>query len=306
MSLSAELAAWSLALALGAASAGPARAAAEVEAARDWEQVWADCELALEEPASEAALARLALAAARAEPESPEAIVLATFLARRADPSAVLPELPGEPGVLSPAAAWIALELAPAGPRRDRLALVALAPFERDPGAAALEGRHLNLAWEAWRAAAVGLRFDAALALGRIVHGEAQAEWSAISLALTATRAGAYEEAERVLAAQLARAYSNGADAAALWTQRAITALANGNERAGRAYLGSAILLNSADAIAIWARLELAAGRPERARAGFRAALLQPEPGPWAQRGWGFALLPSAPAEPPHKEDSRG
>ncbi len=147
------------------------------------------------------------------------------------------------------------------------------------------------LAWEGWVEAAKDLRFDEALAIGRPLHAETRATWSAISLALSLNRSGRVQEADFVLAGQA----QLEPEAAALWNQRGIYALATGDEDRAMDYLNQAIDLGSADARAVVARHHLALGRWEQAREGFRRVLEDEPTHPWAARGWGLAVLSRGP-----------
>lgn len=189
-------------------------------------------------------------------------------------------------------ASWVAAELLPPGPTRGRAVIAALGELEAAPREAPLDGARTELAYEVWVDAAENLRFDEALAIGRNLHSRSHATWSAISLGLTTMRAGLPDEGDAVLAAQIALPSTSAADLAALWDHRGILALGAGYEAPGRFALGRAVLHGSSDAAVVLARLDLAAGRLEAARAGFRAAWIENPGSDWARRGFGLTLLP--------------
>lgn len=197
---------------------------------------------------------------------------------------------PEEPWSLGVEASWCAQGLLSPGPLRGRATGFAVTrSLEGQPeGAGFLTGDRLNRAWEAWTEAAIDLRHPEALAIGRPVHRDAQAPWSALSLGLNLTRAGRYREAETVMAAQLERTPL----VADLWNQRGITAMGAGRDRASRGFLAHALLLGSYDAASIFARMDLRDGFRERARAGFRGILRNDPDNAWSRRGWGLSLLP--------------
>lgn len=192
-------------------------------------------------------------------------------------------------------ASWCAQGLLAPGPLRGRATAMAVQGLLDGPaGAGILTGERLNRAWEAWTEAALDLRHPEALAIGRPVHRDAQAPWSALSLGLNLTRAGRYREAESVMAAQLERTPL----VADLWNQRGITAMGSGRDRASRGFLAHALLLGSYDAASILARMDLRDGFLERARAGFRGILRSDPDNAWSRRGWGLSLLPTRTPRP--------
>jgi len=199
-----------------------------------------------------------------------------------------------EPWPFDARRSWLAAVVLPEGPVRAHAVATAVAAL--DPARAPeLSGARLGVAWEAWLAASLDLRFDDALAIGRPVHADQRADWSAQSLALGLARAGLTDEADRILTEQMPRTSAR----AALWTQKGIALWGAGRDVPGRRALGIAMLLGSVDASTVVARLDLAAGRLPAARAGFRAALASGEPGPWARRGWGLSQLgPRVPERP--------
>ncbi|MCE9594978.1 MAG: hypothetical protein K8S98_12385 [Planctomycetes bacterium] len=190
-------------------------------------------------------------------------------------------------------ASWVAAEVLPKGRQRSRAVLTALGPLEGAPAEPELARDRLELAYEVWVDAADNLRFDEALAIGRNLHSRTHATWSAISLALTTMRAGLSKECDDVLAAQIAITKDNPVDLAALWDHRGIAALGAGWEAPGRFALGQALLHGSTDGAVVLARLDLAVGKLDTARVGFRAVLIENPNSDWARRGWGLSLLPT-------------
>jgi hypothetical protein len=190
-------------------------------------------------------------------------------------------------------ASWVAAEVLPKGRLQSRAVLTALGPLEGAAAEPALAPEQLDLAYRVWVDAADELRYDDALAIGRNVHARARATWSAISLALTTMRAGLPEECDGVLAAQIERARDNPADLAVLWDHRGIAALGAGWDSPARFALGRALLHGSTDAAVVLARLDLAVGKLDNARVGFRAVLIENPASDWARRGWGLTLLPT-------------
>ncbi len=179
---------------------------------------------------------------------------------------------------------WIAARVLPPGGARSMCVLAAL---HKDPEA--LEPDHIILANEVGMELAEDLRLDEAIRLQRALHARCAAEWSAVNLAMSLKRMGAYQEASEILATQEERGAS-----ADLRAQRAILELACGDEMSGRELLGSCLGNGSLDAAQVLARLDLASARLVAARRGFGALLTAEKPGPWALYGWGLAL-----AEPP-------
>lgn len=259
--------------------------------------VWDDVEqLAFGSPDDEARaelLARSWEAWERATP-SAERTLLEHVLARAEGGPAALPAPDAAAWPYDARRSWLAAWALPAGPARATAVAAALAELGPRAAEPRLGGARLNLAWEVWLAAALDLRFDDALAIGRPVHADQRADWSASSLALGLARAGRTDEADRVLTEQIARSSAT----AALWTQKGIALWGAGRDAQGRRALATGMLLGSIDASAVLARIDLAAGRRSAALAGFRAALSSDEPGPWARRAWGLAQLGPRVASP--------
>ena len=145
-----------------------------------------------------------------------------------------------------------------------------------------------------------GFRLDAARILGEAMHQYADAQWSALSLALLCTRQGAHERADEVLTMRFEGAESPGDRLEAL-ERRAIARMGAGRTEAALDDLGRALALGGSDARQILARRALTRGELERARRVF-ASLLPPmgelealARAPWALRGWGLAMLPRPP-----------
>ncbi len=199
-------------------------------------------------------------------------------------------------------AAWERAAALPAGDpaRADAVAqALALWPGPLDP-------EELQLAWAAGVEAAGALRLERAIEIQTALEARHPAPWSGMDLALTLGLAGRLTEAERVLERTLASTPGEGR--AELCSRRGLLWLGAGDERRARDHLGRALALGSADAALVLAWLDLERGRPEEARAGFRAGLYDDPPGAWALRGWGLTLLPDdprrAPRAPANPEDS--
>jgi len=161
----------------------------------------------------------------------------------------------------------------------------------------ALDERRLQRAWEAGVASAEALDLERAIGIQRALHARHDEVWSATDLVLSLGRAGRFAEADALLSEALER--HAGAAVAELWSRRGLLALGAGNERRGRDYLGRALGLGSADAAVLLARLDLADGRLDAARDGFRSLLLTSSSGAWARRGWGIAQLDRDPVLSP-------
>ncbi len=188
-------------------------------------------------------------------------------------------------------ATWIAAEVIPPSPARARAIVRALA-LEREPTRA-----QLDLAWRyGIELATERLWLDDAIVVQGGLHRRYDAHWSALNLATTLHRAGRLEEADAVLARRESEHGESLTDAQRheLWSNRGLFALGRGDERAACDWLGRALALGSLDAALMLAREDLADDEFSRARAGFRALLLDEEPHAWALRGWGIALLPGA------------
>ncbi len=183
--------------------------------------------------------------------------------------------------------AWAAARAAPEGPARNAELARWLDLRQRWPERPPVPADRMQGAWEGWVEAARDLRFDEALAIGRPLHAEARATWSALSLSLTLNRSGHPREADAVLGGQIEREPA----VAGLWSQRGIYELANGDEAVALGYLDQAVELGSADARAVIARLDLSRERWTEAREGFREVLVHEPTHPWAARAWGVALL---------------
>ncbi|MEM7309759.1 MAG: hypothetical protein AAF682_23995 [Planctomycetota bacterium] len=257
-----------------------------------WGEIWhrlAEVRaLEAESPGRAAALAELE-AVAEARSGSWRGDLLAVHVDRLLGRTAALRMPTGStaPWPFSLEESWLAAEVLEASPARSQAALSALAGSP-----AQLSGQRVRLAWEIGVEEARALRLEGAQAIQAALHERYLAVWSAMDLALTESRLGAYEAADRVLAAQIAREGEAGRPTVDLWSQRGTLALGSGDEERARDYLGFARARGSSNAGVVLARLDLDRGKLPEARAGFRALLLDPEPSPWAPRGWGLALLP--------------
>ncbi|MBM3977419.1 MAG: hypothetical protein FJ299_10560 [Planctomycetes bacterium] len=180
--------------------------------------------------------------------------------------------------------AWSILDALPPGRERALRAAELLSDRERVPSAAQLES-----AWRIGTQEAEALRFDSAVAVQRALYERVPALWSVSNLALSLNRLEGAAAADGVLSQWLPQA--RGAERADVWSQRGQFWLGAGQAQRGRTYLARALALGSADAGVMLAREDLEAGQVSSARTGFASALLQPDPSPWALRGFGVALL---------------
>jgi len=146
----------------------------------------------------------------------------------------------------------------------------------------------ISSAYRAGVEAAEDLRLEEAIGIQQPLHDHVGEEWSAFNLALSLRRAGLYQRADRVLEEQLDKGQSPD-----LYSQRGLNALGSGNQKKARTYLGAALARGSVDAAVILARLDLASGRLDSARSGFRAVLVEAPGNAWARRGWGTTLVQS-------------
>jgi tetratricopeptide (TPR) repeat protein len=263
-----------------------------------WAQLWTELErLKGEVPAAEAAALTAHLQEALAEAsEDPRGELLRASLEAHQgrDTSSTARRLAAlEPTPFAPREHWFLADLLPRGPERARAVLRALeAPSN-------LARWQFILAWNTAVDGARGLRFEEfALPIQLALHARYQAEWSALDLALTYKSMGEHAEADRILAEAIEREDAAGRTTRNLWEQRGILALGSGDEARARDYLGKALAFGSDDAGLLLSRLDLMAGRTERARAGFRALILASPPPDWAWRGWGMTLLPPASERP--------
>ena len=282
-------------------------------AAEDWSEAWQQLRLLRsvattdEDRSAHLESLRERLAAAEA---GPRAELLRTLLARydgrAVDPPTALalgltadstgPPRFGPDDPLSPPELWLAGEALANSPARARVVAAALdaAPPHADE---ATYGARLRLAWEVGvDEARAGRHADGAHPIQRRLHDLYPAPWSAMDLALTEALLGRSQRADTVLAAEIERARDAEAPVdPELWNRRGLVALGVGHERRGRDYLGRALRLGSTNAAVVLARLDLVQGDLIGARRGFRALSWSADPGAWAQRGYGLALLPARP-----------
>lgn len=257
----------------------------------DWADAWArlaGARAAVDSPERAETLADLEQLA-RAEATSARGALLGMQLGRLRGGDAVL-RLPAAATGAWPfegAENWLAAEVLEDGPARVRAAQEAV-----NTGGGTISPERVRMAWEIAVAEARGLRLDAARGLQAALHQRFLATWSAMDLALTETKLGAYERADAVLAEQILREAQAGQATGALWARRGLLTLGSGDELRARDYLGFGRARGSLDAGVVLARLDLDHGRLTEALAGFRALLIDDDPSPWARRGWGLALLP--------------
>lgn len=182
---------------------------------------------------------------------------------------------------------WFLADLLPAGAERARLVLAAL------EAQTPLADWQVLLAWNSAVDEARALRLaETALPIQLRLHERYRATWSAEDLALTYKALGEGKAADQLLGETIAREDAAGGRTADLWEKRGINSLGFGDEATARDHLGHALAQGSPDAGLLLSRLDLMAGKVERARRGFRALILGQPPPDWAWRGWGTALLP--------------
>lgn len=184
-------------------------------------------------------------------------------------------------------AAWEAAQRSAPGREQDGWILGALAGLR----GAELEAC-IALAYRRFVELSDEFELERATALARALFERTRAPWSAANLGTVLRRRGRFEEARQALSQGMLEA--RGGDYAALRSDRALVAIAAGWEARARDDLGSALARGSRDAAVVLGRVELAAGRFERARALFRSVLGGEPRQPWALRGWGLSMLPSA------------
>lgn len=262
-----------------------------------WAQLWTELErLKGEVPAAEAAVLDAHLHEALNEVAAePRGELLRAALDGHAgrDASVAAHRLAAlDPNPFTPREHWFLADLLPRGPERERAVEKALeAP-------STLARWQVVLAWNTAVDAARALRLEeATLPIQVQLHARYQAEWSALDLSLTLKALGRSAEADQLMAEAIEREAAAGRPTENLWEQRGIVALGSGDGSRARDYLGKALALGSDQAGVLLSRLDLVAGRTERARAGFRALILASPPPDWAWRGWGTTLL-TPPAEP--------
>lgn len=201
---------------------------------------------------------------------------------------------------LSPLAAGVLVRLLPEGTDRAWALVDALAPggdVERLP-------QRLQEGFDAFVAAERAFEGPLAVALARALHRQARATWSAFCLEGILRRTGDLDEAEAVLT-QLVRAPARQ-ERAERSGRQAIVARGAGRLEAARRHLGAVLAAGGADGAQMLGLEALRRGSPAEAAAHFGSLLAGvragetstlpsagvPAPPPWAQRGFGVALLP--------------
>lgn len=151
-----------------------------------------------------------------------------------------------------------------------------------------VSGSHQGLAFRLGTALADAGELEDAAVLQVALHERVRADWSAINASITLVRLGRSLEAELLLAEHEPQALARG-DVA---NHRGLAAMGLGDAAAARRHFGRALVAGSRDAGLSLARLDLVEGAPDRARAGFRPSVDDPQPHAWGLRGWGLTLLP--------------
>lgn len=266
----------------------------------DWDATWAlvrQCDASADAGERAELLRRLDGARGQADPGPRRMLLEATVARLRGGSNGAAAELDAHLALVDAwpfdvEESWLAAAVLDDGPQRT--AAYGSALTEPPPSSDALVA-----AWEyGTRCVTEHLWLDDALFVQELLHGHSQATWSANNWATTLQRAGQVELADAVLAEQVERERAAGNTAAVLdlTNTRGIHALGRGDEHAARGHLGRALAGGYIDSGLVLSRLDLDRGDLPRARAGFRALLVEPEPHAWALRGWGVALLP-APTE---------
>lgn len=155
----------------------------------------------------------------------------------------------------------------------------------------------LQLAFEEFLSLTRSYRLELARTLAEAMHARAAAGWSAMSLALIATRSGDSARAQQVLELEIART-PEGPRQYELLERLGLALQGAGNEPAALGPLGSAFARGSSNAGVVLGRIALREGRLGQARAIFRTLLIQDPPQSWALRGWGLSMLPRDPRAP--------
>ncbi len=266
-----------------------------LQGAEDWEATWSKLErlksMTREDPGA-MVLARELSEAASVVQEDPRTWLLRAQLEKWAgrDPGMIahrLSETSAE--VFTGREAWLLAAVLPPGLPRVNAILRAM---DQTP---TLTQEALLFSWSVSVEEARDLRLsEGALPIQERLHARYRAPWSAIDLAHTLGLLGRMDEADAVLAEAIGQEEAAQRPAADLWSQRGIIALGGGQEDRGRDHLGHALAQGSKDAALVLGRLDLAAGRLDAARKGFRPSILSGDDTGWSLRGWGQALLPEA------------
>ncbi len=261
----------------------------------DWEATWNKLErlksMTREDPAAMVSARELSETASAAE-EDPRTWLLRAQLEKWAgrDPGMLAQRLSETSAqVFSVRESWLLAEVLPRGlPRVNAL----LRAMDQTP---TLTQEALLFAWSVSVEEARDLRLaEGALPIQQRLHARYRAPWSAIDLAHTLSLLGRMAEADAILAEAIGQEEAARRPAADLWSQRGIIALGGGDGDRGRDYLGRALAQGSQDAALVLGRLDLAGGRLDAARKGFRPPILSGDDTGWSLRGWGQALLPEA------------
>lgn len=193
---------------------------------------------------------------------------------------------------LAPAAAWVAHRFAPTEEAREMYLLQSL----QEGGPASSLGARLQAGFEAFVTAERTYRLDWGTALATDLHARAGAVWSAFCLEGILRRGGRLEGAARVLVTTGRQA--DRVPRAEVAGRRAIVSRGAGALEEAAGHLGAVIACGGADGPQMLGIQALLEGRSTVAARHF-GALLADAPGPtastppWAQRGFGVALLPA-------------
>ena len=193
---------------------------------------------------------------------------------------------------LAASAAWVAHRLAPSEEGREEYLLQSL----EEGGSGSSLGARLQAGFDAFVAAERAYRLEWATALATALHGRADAVWSAFCLEGILRRGGRLERAGAVLGA-IGR-QPERTPRAEVAGRRAIVARGAGDLGEAASHLGVVVACGGADGPQMLGIQALLEGRSRVAARHFGALLsgavgAQVAPPPWAQRGFGVALLPA-------------
>ena len=195
--------------------------------------------------------------------------------------------------VLSPGGAWaFSMALAPGESLDDALKLALSEGLQGTlPGQA--EARLLQRGYERFMTHSDSADALRSSALARPLHELARAPWSAMNLAISSTRAGAYEAGAEALEGLL-RTELSVADRETLSSRLSLVYLGESGLLGARRHLGAGLTQASGDSRIVLGLWFLERGHLARARALFRAALAADSKQAWAGRGWGLSMVPRA------------
>jgi len=261
--------------------------------AGDWAATWALCQdlvTAPQERRTEAAerLSEVLSASASGVRAQVVAHHLKSYRGQAPEPVDCA-QLPG----LSLGGAWaFSMALVPGESLDDALKLALLEGLQV-PLSAEAEAQLLQRGYERFMTHSEGADALRSSTLAYALHELAQAPWSAMNLAISSTRAGAYETGAEALKALL-RTELRSADRVTLSSRLSLVYLGEGGLLGARRHLGAGLTKASGDSRIVLGLWSLERGRLARSRALFRAALAADSKQAWAGRGWGLSMVPRA------------